>query len=167
MAKSLDYETALLENPDGRSVGGSGGSDQRTFGDFLQQQVECFAGDPHSPIGPVDPVPNVILAVHRKAGNGPDQLLADEYDTGGDFWIGQHLRPMRVEYFTGAWDCDRYTVRFRVELQFVDAGQIAGLNRTQPNTFVGGHSPTPLLATHPIVSCSVASVNQTVVPKPS
>ena len=40
-------------------------------------------------------------------------------------------------------DCDRHAVRFRVELQVVHAGQVARLNRTEPNTLVGDHGSTP------------------------
>jgi len=38
-ANSLDYKAAFLEKPEGRPVAGSGGGDQRTLDDFLQQQV--------------------------------------------------------------------------------------------------------------------------------
>jgi hypothetical protein len=142
-AHALDDEAALLENADGRPITGGGVGDQRPFGDFQQQQLQRSAGDPHPPVRSVDPVPNVILAVHREAGDGPNQLLADENDPGDVPRIVQHFRPMCVERLKGSWDRDRQAVRFRVELQFVDVGQVARLNRTEPNTLIGGHGRTP------------------------
>src|SRR5262249_32557798 len=70
----LDDDPALLEDPQGRPVTGSGGGDERPFGDFLEQQVQRPAGDPHAPIRPVDPVPDMVLAVPREAADVPDQL---------------------------------------------------------------------------------------------
>src|SRR5207237_679056 len=108
--------------------------DQRTFADFAQQQVQRATGDPQAPTRPVDPVPDVIPAVPREAGDEPDQLLADENNPGGDSRIVERLRPMSVERLPDSWDRDRHPVRFRVQLQVVYPGQIARLNRTEPNT---------------------------------
>ena len=80
----LDDEPALLEDPQGRPVAGGGGGNQRTLGDLPQQEVQRPAGDPVAPERPVDPVPDVIPAVPREAGDDPDQLLADEDRPGGD-----------------------------------------------------------------------------------
>ena len=146
--RTCSTTAALLEDSEGRPVTRGGGGDQRTFGDFPQQQVEGPAGDAHPPIRPVDPVPDVIPAVYREARDVPDQRLAEENGSGGDRRNGQCVSPMRVECLPGPGDRDRHAVRLRVELHFVHAGQVARLNRTESNGLVGGPRPVAVAPSH-------------------
>jgi hypothetical protein len=45
--------------------------------------VQDPAGDAPPPIRPVDPVPDVILVVHREGRDVPYQRLANEHGSGG------------------------------------------------------------------------------------